>query len=969
MEERKELQPRSPSATELIGSLTIKPSSIKGMASPFQSSPFQSSPYRSSPLARSARSPVGIPAASTNATSPPRIIMPASFGDDASEYESSVYDSSVGGDETASFHTSTRRMYIGGSHFDDSSVGTFSTYNTSTLGGSTVYEDAMSCISSLDLAIPRYPPISSPPPAMPSLHKPAPPVSSAPPVQSASLSKNETEKENDRTEGPTLVISIGKSCPQKVALDETDATPVKRNVTTANCNTTTTSLTSATTMTTNDATHPQTHLSAMPERHTAPNITQPSLASTSIASSPTRLHMPHSQSSVASSSVDYHDYDTQTSQSFTQNSQSLSRNNASPPPSPTRKQPASSHYSQPIKNEIHIEKKKKKSILSIKRAKNKIAGSVFGSMFSSSNSKHLSLDNVSKSSKRASAYNAVNSSKNSSKHSHRPSSSASVSSKNSKNSSSTNKSNTHQPQPSQLKFSQHRSASTSRLITTPEEAFDEQKPISAPVLIKSSSHTDLHQRANSYKHSKSPTNAVFPTSTTTTIPTNDVHESERRRKDQSNVERDTLQALWQLGIGDDEDDDMDIPYAQNTKKKNRAKKDLDTTTGPRRTSQLKQIPDGVPSSIQVAMTADDGESLSKTEPRRLDDEDLTIDLPQHLQQSSRPPPQADDYKYPQQLLSHAASKAESDDLDDAKSTSSQVQSRGLSPTRSPPRSSVQELTNQLIKERAEFKIQTKANSKIHQQQMEEVMQSVNVVEKEYMTMIDDLHSLLQQKEENLNSLSKQLSESKATRKSLEEREQNTKRQLAELGVELERTRMSYRDAQAKSERVVERLEKQCEEKDVAMQTAVKTLKEEVSRQFEEGDEMYEVLMEQFTKVKNEKEELIQCLEQMKKQEDKEQRDRSENILRMRDGKFSTTLTLCAFLLFNNFCSMFHDSHLFPAIVFISRFNTAIGRLQVTPNNGLSIEVERDIVVKQNSELTKLCEELLSMVETSSSRSG
>eukprot|EP00957_Ditylum_brightwellii_P204545 15339747-Ditylum_brightwellii.AAC.1 len=154
-----------------------------------------------------------------------------------------------------------------------------------------------------------------------------------------------------------------------------------------------------------------------------------------------------------------------------------------------------------------------------------------------------------------------------------------------------------------------------------------------------------------------------------------------------------------------------------------------------------------------------------------------------------------------------------------------------------------------------------------------------------------------------------------------------------------------------------------------MQTAVKTLKEEVSRQFEEGDEMYEVLMEQFTKVKNEKEELIQCLEQMKKQEDKEQRDRSENILRMKDGKFSTTLTLCAFLLFNNFCSMFHDSHLFPAIVFISRFNTAIGRLQVTPNNGLSIEVERDIVVKQNSELTKLCEELLSMVETSSSRSG
>eukprot|EP00957_Ditylum_brightwellii_P035862 2717799-Ditylum_brightwellii.AAC.1 len=71
-------------------------------------------------------------------------------------------------------------MYIGGLHFDDSSVGTFLTYNTSTLGSGTVYENAMSCISSLDTATHRYPPISSPPPAMPSCCKPAPPASSAP---------------------------------------------------------------------------------------------------------------------------------------------------------------------------------------------------------------------------------------------------------------------------------------------------------------------------------------------------------------------------------------------------------------------------------------------------------------------------------------------------------------------------------------------------------------------------------------------------------------------------------------------------------------------------------------------------------------------------------------------------------------------------------------------------------------------
>eukprot|EP00957_Ditylum_brightwellii_P085921 6536673-Ditylum_brightwellii.AAC.1 len=80
-------------------------------------------------------------------------------------------------------------MYIGRMHFDGLTVATFSTYNTSTLGGSTVYANAMSCISCLDIATPCYPSISSPPPAMPSFQKPAPLVSSAPPVLSASLSK------------------------------------------------------------------------------------------------------------------------------------------------------------------------------------------------------------------------------------------------------------------------------------------------------------------------------------------------------------------------------------------------------------------------------------------------------------------------------------------------------------------------------------------------------------------------------------------------------------------------------------------------------------------------------------------------------------------------------------------------------------------------------------------------------------
>ena len=70
-------------------------------------------------------------------------------------------------------------MYIGGLHFDDLSVGTFLTYNTNTLDGGAVYEDAISCISSLDIATPCYPPIYSPPPAMPSCHKPASPASSA----------------------------------------------------------------------------------------------------------------------------------------------------------------------------------------------------------------------------------------------------------------------------------------------------------------------------------------------------------------------------------------------------------------------------------------------------------------------------------------------------------------------------------------------------------------------------------------------------------------------------------------------------------------------------------------------------------------------------------------------------------------------------------------------------------------------
>eukprot|EP00957_Ditylum_brightwellii_P069105 5245520-Ditylum_brightwellii.AAC.1 len=87
-------------------------------------------------------------------------------------------------------------MYIGGLHFGNLSVGMFLTYNTSTLGSSTVYEDVISGISSLDIATHCYPPISSPPPAMPYLHKPVHPVSSAPPLLSASLSKCKIQAES-----------------------------------------------------------------------------------------------------------------------------------------------------------------------------------------------------------------------------------------------------------------------------------------------------------------------------------------------------------------------------------------------------------------------------------------------------------------------------------------------------------------------------------------------------------------------------------------------------------------------------------------------------------------------------------------------------------------------------------------------------------------------------------------------------